>query len=474
MRFKRKPPKVAIIGLDCAEPSLMFGAFAGQLPALDALRARGVFGRLESVIPAITVPAWSCMMTGRDPGALGIYGFRNRADYSTDKLMIADSRAVKIPRLWDYLGERRLNSIVLNVPGTWPPPPIHGALVSCFLTPNANVAFTQPLALKADLLREVGGRYPFDAADFRSEDKSRLLAEIQDMTAIHFKAARWLAQTQPDWRLFVSVEIGIDRIHHALWRHFDPQHRRYLPDSPYANAIFAYYQQVDREIAALLKTFDDETHIFIVSDHGAQRMNGGFCFNDWLIREGYLVLDQPLPAEPTRLDKLKVDWSRTRAWGDGGYYGRLFLNIRGREPDGAVDPSAAPALLAELRARLEALCDDRGLPIGTRTFTANELYPQVNGIPPDLLVYFGDLAWRSIGTVGWPDIYRLENDTGPDDANHAQHGVLIYAPPHGSLGGRELVDMHLLQVAPTVLTLLGLPVPAAIQREPIPEIVSQR
>jgi predicted AlkP superfamily phosphohydrolase/phosphomutase len=472
LRFRKTPPKVALIGLDCAEPSLLFGQFAGRLPALDALRARGVFGRLESVVPAITVPAWSCMLSGRDPGALGIYGFRNRADFSTDRLTTADSRAVKLPRLWDILGERGLKTIALNVPGTYPPPPLQGALVSCFLTPNAEAAFTQPPALKDALLREVGGRYPFDVTDFRSDDKSRLLAELRDMTAIHFQAARWLVNTQPDWRLFVGVEIGVDRIHHALWRHFDPQHRRYLPNSPYANAIFDYYRQVDREIAALISTFDDDTHIFVVSDHGARRMDGGFCFNDWLIREGYLVLHQPMPAEPTRLDKLKVDWSRTRAWGDGGYYGRLFLNIRGREPNGAVAPNDAPALLAELRARLEALPDDRGLPMGTRTFTAAELYPEVNGIPPDLLVYFGDLAWRSIGTIGWPDVYRLENDTGPDDANHAQHGVLLYAPPKGSLGGRELDGMHLLQVAPTVLTLLGLPIPAAMQREPIAAIIS--
>lgn len=468
--FGRSTPRVAIIGLDCAEPSLVFDQFSGRLPTLDGLRERGVFGRLESVIPAITVPAWSCMLSGRDPGALGIYGFRNRADYSTDRLVTADSSAVHSPRLWDLAGEHGLTSIVLNVPGTWPPPPVRGALVSCFLTPNQDVPFTSPPALKAELNRELGGPYPFDVTGFRSEDKARMLADLQAMTAAHFQAARWLVTQQPNWRLFVSVEIGVDRIHHALWRHFDPQHRRLVPNSPYAGAILDYYQQVDRELGALLASFPDETHVFVVSDHGARRMDGGFCLNEWLIREGYLVLEGPPPSAPTRLDTLKVDWSRTRAWGDGGYYGRLFLNIRGREPQGAVEPGDAPALLAEVRAKLEALPDDRGLPMRTRTFTASELYPQVNGIPPDLLIYFGDLAWRSIGTVGWNSIYRLENDTGPDDANHAQHGILIYAPPRGNLGGRELDGLHLLQIAPTALRLLGLPVPADMQRTPITAI----
>jgi len=468
--FQRGAPRVAIIGLDCAEPSLVFDQFAGHLPTLDGLRQRGVFGRLESVIPAITVPAWSCMLSGRDPGALGIYGFRNRADFSTGRLTTADSRAVKAPRLWDVAGEHGLTSIVLNVPGTWPPPSVRGALVSCFLTPNPQVAFTSPPALKAELTRELGGPYPFDVTDFRSEDKSRLLAELDAMTAAHFRAARWLIDRQPDWRLFISVEIGVDRIHHALWRHFDPQHRQFVPNSPYANAILDYYQRIDGELGALIAQFPDDTHVFVVSDHGARRMDGGFCLNEWLIREGYLVLDGPPPISPTRLDQLRVDWSRTRAWGDGGYYGRLFLNIRGREPEGAVDAEDAPALLAELRAKLEALPDDLGQPMGTRTFTAHELYPQVNGIPPDLLIYFGDLAWRSIGTVGWNTVYRLENDTGPDDANHAQHGILIYAPPKGSLGDRELDELHLLQVAPTALRLLGLPVPGDMQRPPIAAI----
>src|SRR5437879_2135115 len=112
--------RVAIIGLDCAEPSLIFDRWAGSLPHLDELRRRGKWGKLESVIPAITVPAWSCMTSGKDPGTLGIYGFRNRRDYSYNGMTIATSDQVREPRLWDILSRHGKKVIVLGVPETYP------------------------------------------------------------------------------------------------------------------------------------------------------------------------------------------------------------------------------------------------------------------------------------------------------------------------------------------------------------------
>lgn len=114
-------PRLLIIGLDCMEPSLVFDHWRGDLPHLSRLIAQGSYGRLESSIPAITVPAWSCMMTGRDPGELGIYGFRNRRDRDYHTMAISDGRAVKFPRLWDWLGEAGWSVAVLGVPGTSPP-----------------------------------------------------------------------------------------------------------------------------------------------------------------------------------------------------------------------------------------------------------------------------------------------------------------------------------------------------------------
>ena len=97
--------KVVVIGLDCAEPSLVFERYADQLPNLTKLRERGVWGKFRSSDPPITVPAWMSMMSSKDPGTLGYYGFRNRADRSYEKMTTATSMAVKEPLLWDHLGK---------------------------------------------------------------------------------------------------------------------------------------------------------------------------------------------------------------------------------------------------------------------------------------------------------------------------------------------------------------------------------
>ena len=103
----------------------------------------------------------------------------------------------------------------------------------------------------------------------------------------------------------------------------------------------------------------DDAHVIVVSDHGAQCMEGGIALNEWLIQQGYLVLHEP-PAGPSRLEALKIDWSRTTAWGSGGYYGRLFLNVKGREPQGLIAPEDYEATRDRLIAELEALGDPAG------------------------------------------------------------------------------------------------------------------
>ena len=157
-----------------------------------------------------------------------------------------------------------------------------------------------------------------------------------------------------------------------------------------------------------------------------------------------------------------VDWPATTAWGDGGYYARVFVNLEGREPQGSVPAGDYERVRAELAERLAALPGPDGSPLGTRVFRPEEVYDEVNGIAPDLIVYFGNLAWRSIGTVGGDEgVYTFENDTGPDGANHAQDGLLIMAGPGIEAGAA--VGMHLLDVAPTVLELLGIERPPGLR-----------
>jgi predicted AlkP superfamily phosphohydrolase/phosphomutase len=444
--------RVLVVGLDCAEPSLVLDRWRDELPTLSGLMERGVYGPLTSVIPPITVPAWSCMMSSRTPGDLGVYGFRNRTDHSYNGLAIADSTAIREPRLWDIATRSGKPSIVLGVPGTYPTRPLNGVMVSCFLTPSVQQQYTYPATLRAEVERTVG-EYLFDCPDFRTDDKDDLLRQVYEMTDRRFKLADHLLRTKP-WELFVMVEMGPDRMHHGFWQYMDHEHRRYAP-GPYETAILDYHRHVDGLVAGLLEHAGDDTTVLVVSDHGAKRMDGGIRINEWLRQEGLLrTLSEPRGV--CSLHDAGVDWEGTVAWGEGGYYSRVFLNVRGREPNGIVAPEDYERVRDDLARRIEAIPDDQGRPIGTKVYKPEEVYEQPRGVPPDLIVLFGDLGWRSVGTIGGDEgIHTFENDTGPDDANHAQDGLLIMAGPGVPAAGRR-EGMQLLDVAPTVLHQLGL------------------
>jgi predicted AlkP superfamily phosphohydrolase/phosphomutase len=453
--------RLAIIGLDCAAPALVFERFAGDLPNLRRLMEGGSWGSLLSCDPPITVPAWSCMTASRDAGQLGFYGFRNRKDHSYDGYQIADSRSVRVPRLWEIVSQSGHDVIVHGVPQTYPVTPVRGAMVSCFLTPSTKSQYTHPAELKP-IVEQVSGGYVLDVEDFRTGDKRALLGRIHDKTAKHFKVARHLLTTRP-WDFFMMVEMGVDRVHHGFWRFMDPANRNYVAGNPLEDSIREYYRAVDREVGELISLLPSDCAVMVVSDHGAKSMEGGVCVNEWLIERGYLRLKE-YPSRPTPITTASIDWSKTKAWGDGGYYARIFLNVRGREPQGTIAPGEYESFRAQLASELEAIADEQGRRLGTRVLRPQDIYREVNGVAPDLIVYFGDLNWRSVGSVGLRTILTYENDTGPDDANHDYRGIFILnergSRPdtvRGRMEGRQLYD-----VAPSALRLMGLQPPLAM------------
>lgn len=448
--------RVLIIGWDCAAPELVFDAFRDDMPNTRRLMEEGIYGNLESTIPPITVPAWMCMMTGRDPGELGIYGFRNRKDYSYDNLYIVNSHAVTVPTLWDIVGIHGKKSVVLGVPLSYPPKPFPGWMVSGFLTPSLNSQWCFPPRLKREIA-QVASDYLIDVPNFRTERRAELARELFQMTAARFKLARHLLQTKA-WDLFVMVEMGSDRLHHAFWRFWDTSHRQHEPHSPFSDTMRLYYATLDAELGSLLKLVDENTTVLIVSDHGAKRMDGGICINEWLQQHGYLAL-KTRPQEITPFSPNIVDWHSTQACGEGGYYGRIFLNVKGREPQGVIPPQDYEKVRDELKTRLEAIVDETGENIGTRVFKPEEVYRECRNIAPDLIVYFGNLYWRSVGSIGYNSIYTYENDTGPDDCNHAQMGIFVLKSLQCEETG-PVPAKHLFDIAPLVLEELGI---AALQ-----------
>jgi predicted AlkP superfamily phosphohydrolase/phosphomutase len=461
---RKKTRKVLVIGLDCCEPSLVFDKWRDQLPTLRRLMEKGAYGPLTSCIPCITVPAWSSMLSSKDPGTLGIYGFRNRADYSYDKMTIATGSAVTEKRVWEYLGEAEKQCIVVGVPQTYPIKPINGCLISSFLTPSVQKQYTHPHELRYEIDRILQGQeYDVDVRNYRTDDKDNLLKQIYEMTEKRFKVLNYLIR-EKSWDFFMFVEIGVDRIHHGFWKFHDPEHAKYEPGNKFENAIKEYYQYIDREIAGLLEAVDDNTIVLVVSDHGAKRIDGGFCINEWLHREGYLVFKEELPKNGLkRFEDMAVDWEKTTAWGEGGYYGRLFLNVQGRESQGLIPQKDYENVRAELINKLEKTVDHEGQPLNTICYKPEDIYHEVRKVPSDLIIYFGNLYWRSVGSLGHNSIYTFENDTGPDDANHAQDGLIIYYDPKRQLNGKRLNGLQLMDIAPTILQLMEQPIPGDMQ-----------
>jgi len=370
--------------------------------------------------------------------------------------------------VWDVLSRAGKKVITVGVPQTYPPKHVNGIQVGCFLSPsttNPEKPYTYPASAMQEIEATVG-EYLVDVPNFRTDDKEYLLRQIYTMTEKRLKLVKkWI--TEKDWDFFMFVEMGTDRIHHGLWKYHDPTHHKYEVHPTLNQSIYNYYSYIDSEIGQILDLVDENTTVFIVSDHGAKKMDGGICVNEWLIQEGYLTLKSQ-PVTLTSIDKCEIDWSKTRVWGDGGYYARIFLNIEGREPRGIVIAGEVEALRDELKAKFEALVDHNGVNIGTTVYKPQEIYQECNGVPPDLIVYFGDLFWRSVGTVGHGSIYTFDNDTGPDDCNHAQFGIVIKHDPaaHEGSGGRELTGLQLMDMAPTILKQLDVPIPTGMQGKP--------
>ncbi|HEU4402207.1 MAG TPA: alkaline phosphatase family protein [Candidatus Polarisedimenticolia bacterium] len=451
--------KLAILGLDCAAPRLVFERFRDDLPNLKALMAGGCHGPLLSTHPPITVPAWACMMSSRDPGQLGIYGFRNRKDHSYDGYAMANASVLGDEAIWHGLGRAGRQVIVLGVPPSYPPRPLNGVQVGCFLTPSTDRPYTHPPELRQEIERVAPG-YVVDVEGFRTDDKEALLGRIYDKTRKHFAVARHLLKTRP-WDFFMMVEMGVDRIHHSFWKYMDPEHPKHEPGNRFEDAIRQYYRHCDQELGEVISLMPKDTAILVVSDHGAKKLDGGICFNEWLIRKGYLTL-KSYPDKSTPIGKAEIDWSKTKAWGDGGYYGRLFLNVKGREPQGTIDPRDYDKVRSDLIAQIEAIEDPSGRLIGSRAHRPEDLYREVRGVAPDLIAYFGNLDWRSIGSVGLKTIHTFENDTGPDDANHDWHGIFIMRSGSSREPKGELRGLRIYDVAPTVLDLLGVERPAGM------------
>jgi predicted AlkP superfamily phosphohydrolase/phosphomutase len=455
--------RILVIGLESAAPEMLFGD--ERLSNLRYLMKSGLHGRLESVVTPDAVPAWLGLATGRDPGTLGVYGDAAREGRDYEERVAAGSRPVIEPTIWDYVAAAGKRSILVDVPPNVPDQKVHGIAVGVLSTADE----TSPLyASPPEIAQEIADRLgPFadSGSSSGSTDKIVFRDDILARSRRQFEVARLLLNRH-DWHYFQFVDSGLGRIQERFWPDHDPMHVLHDADSPYRDVIRDYYRYLDEQIGSVLELLGDETVVAICSERGAQHVSGGFCLNDWLIREGFLTLHH-YPEQVTPFSQLDVDWDRTLAWSRGAGYARISLNVEGREPRGAVAQTDFRKVRDDLRTRLEAVVDSAGAPLKTLVFKPNEAFRELRGIAPDLIAQLGGLACRSITSVGHQSLHVGAGCRDLEGYGLATHGAMVLAGPNVPDRG-EVNGAHLLDFAPTLLSLGGFAIPESLQdRTPI-------
>ncbi len=443
--------KVIILGWDCGSPQLVFRRFKDKLPNVKRLMGEGVWGSLNSVVPPITIPAWRSMVTGKTPGELGMWGFRHREGSSYTEFDIVTSNQLKQDAIWDILGYHGKKSLCSAIPPSYPPYEINGCLISGFMAPDTKRNYTYPEDLKNEI-ENIVGEYSVDTA-FRVSDKKGIRDSAFEMTEKHFKVFCHLLENK-EWDFAMHVEIGLDRIQHAFWRYFDEGHHLYESDSEYSEVIQNYYILLDKWLGKIMDVIDNDTLLIIASDHGAKAMKGSFCVNQWLIQEGYLKLNSKL-SSVQRIQEADINWKKTKAWGWGGYYSRIFFNIKDREENGIIKSTKLQKEILKLKKKINELRGPNGEEWNTKVLTPDEIYDTANGEKPDLMVFWDDLCWRSAGTIGHESMYLEENDTGPDDGVHDWNGIIMGWKKEWRKS-IEINNKSLLDIYPTVLEYMGI------------------
>jgi predicted AlkP superfamily phosphohydrolase/phosphomutase len=396
------------------------------------------------------------LLSGQDPGHLGIYSTTVRPQHSYAAPAPPDSRIIREPRLWDILGAAGKHVGIVGVPATTPAPQVHGHLIGDRINPDGNAIY--PPALRQQVATWLEDDLPPRLAD--DDEIGQIVGAAYARTEQRFRLARRLL-ARDSYDCFTIYDDGIATVQRALWDALDTMHRRYRPDHPSAAVISAFYRFVDDQIADLLELIDDNTIVALVSACGAQALDGELALNDWLIEQSDLVL-HTRPDRPATLEECDVDWAHTRAW--AGDDGTLYLNIAGREPQGAIAEAEADLAAANLSARLRALgSESPDLPPAIEVYRPSALYATARGVAPDLLAICTRPGWRPSPLIGRGSPW-VHTGTAPMDATcESSSGLFVIYDPHNPRGGQELTGATIYDMVPTLLALLGQPIPARLR-----------
>ncbi len=506
--------RVLVIGLDGVPFALIRDwAEAGHLPVLGGLIRSGVAGDLASTMPPTSGPSWTSLSTGKNPGKTGIYDFlyRRPGGYVFPPVNTSMRSGTS---LWALLSAAGRRVSVVNLPMSYPVEEVNGAFVSGWMTPYFAKDFTWPRELGEEIRRNVGDYRIYPAETFAEGRKQAFFDACDDLLELLTRTNLYLMRRQP-WDLFLTVYFDTDRVLHQAWHYLDRQHpwRRHRPEDLSA-PVLRYFRRLDADIGRLIDAAGEGTRVIVLSDHGMGRASRFVVLNNLLLRTGFLQL----ASDPvTRLKHLafrsgftirnvhrlfdrlglakhaeyknvysfdgllkrwflsfdNVDWPRSRAYSFGRHYGSLYLNVRGREPQGCVERGADYESTREevARAMLDYVDPQLGRPLFSRAIERESLYSGDRfDEAPDLLLLPSDESDIVYGLSDFGS-NRVWDDTYRYSGMHRDEGLLIAAGP-GLKQGEPFAGGGIVDIAPTVLHWLAEAVPNDMDGRPLVSLLT--
>ena len=512
----KKVPKVMVIGLDAATWTLIRPWIAeGSLPTLAKLMRAGVSGPLESILPPITPPAWTSFMTGKNPGKHGIFHFVE-TEHGGYTMNYANATSRRSPTVWKLLNDAGYSVGTMNIPFTYPPERLSGFQISGLDTPSESSPFIHPPALREELVRHLGELQldiRFLGAMSTDERRSQVLAEMEQLDQQWTKAALYLLENHPQ-DVMMFVFMSIDTVQHYFWQHMDKNHFIHDPKlaPKFGNAVRKVYERLDAAAGQIIDRLPPETAVFVVSDHGGgpvvdrtiflnrylaqlgllnykPKATGGLrTIPMRILRLGFNVLRGTLTSrQKSRLSMLfpkllqktenaysafsSIDWSRTKAYCSEVLASppSIWINLKGVKPEGTVDPSEYDRLINFIIEKLAELKDPRtGQPVINRVYRRDEIFhgPFANEGADLVLDWWSENSLFSTQPSFPEDSDKpalVIREHKPSDiaewgGTHRLHGILV-ARASAFKPGTEIQNLHLIDIAPTILHLLSVPVP---------------
>jgi predicted AlkP superfamily phosphohydrolase/phosphomutase len=525
---RKKKPRAVIIGLDAATWTVIRPWIAeGRMPTLAKLMDAGVSATLESVLPPITPPAWTSFMTGKNQGKHGIFNFVQSKEPDSYSMNYVNGGQRRAPTVFQLLNEAGFSAGTVNIPFTYPPERLNGFQIAGLDTPSDNSPFVYPPALHEELRNHLGSfRHDVRFLGYMStkERRARVLAELKKLDTQWTKAALYLLENHPQ-DVMMFVFMSIDTVQHYFWQYMDPNHFLYdeNADLRFRNAVRDVYERLDAAAGRIIQRLPTDTTIFVVSDHGGGPVADRVIYlNRYLaqlgllhylpksdsarrraitkaIRFGFAVLRNSLTSRQKTflarlLPKLRkkaelsytsfniIDWSRTKAYCSEVLAAppSIRINLKGIKRQGIVEPSEYESLCEFIIKKLEELKDPRtGKPVIARVYRRNEIFhgPFANQGADLTLDWWSEDSLFST-EPSFPEdgqkpplVIRKRGASGKSEwgGTHRREGILIARGPNLRVG-KEMQDVQIIDIAPTLLHLFGVPIPKDMDGKVLAEL----